>query len=945
MILSRDQIEAATRRFSSRTSIRNRNERLIQEKRYLEADKPERVAKFLARHGLSAGDAERFLANRSAQIHEAADPVAGRAEPNALERILGTSDLMAVSFLEQGLRASRCVGRVWIRAVGGKLIGYGTGCMVSPRLFLTNHHVLRDVPTAGASLVEFDYQVGIDGIPIPTTSFVLTPEEFFFTDAHLDYALCAVQATAPNGHPLRTFGWNPLIEAEGKVIIGQWMNIIQHPGGEPKQLALRENQLVDVLDDFLHYHTDTAPGSSGSPVFNDRWEIAALHHSGVWNTTKDGHILAIDGQVWTDAMGEDRISWKANEGVRVSRIVADLKGRSMTPDQRRLFDGCLGPGPGTEAATRPAPLPLAPSTLGPVIGPDGSVTWTVPLSISVNLGALMTGGATTQTADGRDTSAPDDTGRPTATVHEQAILEAARRELGSAPGVRGLRWGYAFENGWITNRRALVVTVRRRQTPAELDRTGNRRLPESFQGFPIEVTNPTLAELITEAKGPAAGEAIRADSEVIREEITYFPPPGASLDSVDERMRVIAHVSPDAGWPQLESFLSKTRKELVVGMYDFGAPHILQAVETVVRKQGFKEMTLVMQAGESIGEGAKKDDLHDQDVVDALKGDLGNRLKSAWVKKGAVNGWISSSYHIKVAVRDTEAFWLSSGNWQSSNQPNGDPLSETPPQARWLKNHNRDWHAIVEHPAMAAAFRTYLLHDYDNNKAGSGDEALGFPDLFVPEALLVGLGREALGAIRYFQPFDEDRRFKVQPLLTPDNYHEHALALVKSAQTELLIQNQTFNAPKENHAKLRELMDAVLERKNAGVTVRIIFRVYMVSDTRANLEALKDYGFDPEDIKVQGKCHTKAIIADRARVLFGSQNWSNDGVSVNRDASLLFDDEPLARYFAEIFDYDWTNLASHDIGSEATGVEVAPVAADPPPGMARLSWKEYMELM
>ena len=34
----------------------------------------------------------------------------------------------------------------------------------------------------------------------------------------------------------------------------------------------------------------------------------------------------------------------------------------------------------------------------------------------------------------------------------------------------------------------------------------------------------------------------------------------------------------------------------------------------------------------------------------------------AWVE-----GWVASSYHIKVAVRDDEAAWLSSGNWQSSN--------------------------------------------------------------------------------------------------------------------------------------------------------------------------------------------------------------------------------------------------------------------------------------
>ena len=84
---------------------------------------------------------------------------------------------------------------------------------------------------------------------------------------------------------------------------------------------------------------------------------------------------------------------------------------------------------------------------------------------------------------------------------------------------------------------------------------------------------------------------------------------------------------------------------------------------------------------------------------------------------------------------------------------------------------------------------------------------------------------------------------------------------------------------------------------------------------------------------MQANCHTKGIVVDRRRVLIGSQNWSNHGVSVNRDASLLFEDAPLAEYFAGIFADDWNNLAQPRIGSEWVPVVVAA-----PGGRRRRGW-------
>ena len=170
------------------------------------------------------------------------------------------------------------IGRVNIRDAAGRLQGYGTGSLVSPTLLLTNHHVLPDADTARHSAIEFNYQDGIDGRPLLAQLLPFDPDRFFLADDERDFALVAVSATPAE---LAPFGFNRLIEAEGKAIIGEFVTIVQHPRGEKKQVALRENRIVDIPERFLHYSADTEPGSSGSLVFNDQWEAVALHHASV----------------------------------------------------------------------------------------------------------------------------------------------------------------------------------------------------------------------------------------------------------------------------------------------------------------------------------------------------------------------------------------------------------------------------------------------------------------------------------------------------------------------------------------------------------------------------------------------------------------------------------------------------------------------------------------
>lgn len=445
-------ISETEQRYAERKAERDATVRKIETKPLLEVDTPERVEKRMTRLGFSQETAKAISLGEAAPASVPEPAGVTDLGAAAFERVLGRSDLLGVSYLERGLTVARAVARIRIRDDRGRVRGFGTGFLVSPRLLLTNNHVLGNAQVAQFSQAEFNFQDDARGRPLATTIFDLDPQSFFLTDRALDYSLVAVRDnTGAGARGVKSFGFCQLIEAEGKILLGEYASIIQHPNGEAKQLAMRENQVIDLLEDFMHYKTDTAPGSSGSAVFNDQWEVVALHHSGVPERDAQGRILNTDGNVWTEAQGEGKIAWRANEGARISRVIKHVKNQHLTSAQRLLRNEIFE---ATPPALNPFPNESSEETprrttrretgataggLSAFAGPDGSVSWTIPVTLSVRVGGP--GGVVASA----DAGAPDVTGATTtvtpATVTpvvppddsvEQAELRAALSELEAA---------------------------------------------------------------------------------------------------------------------------------------------------------------------------------------------------------------------------------------------------------------------------------------------------------------------------------------------------------------------------------------------------------------------------------------------------------------------------------------------------------------------------------
>lgn len=273
-----------------------------------------------------------------------------------LEKIVGsTKDYVPIAYLDRALSAAASV----VRITDFRRQPIATGVMVSTRLLLSNQHVIPSALQAGAQLAQFRYELDVDGTARATTEFRLDPDALLLSSSidQLDFTIVALGDRVGGVARSTDFGHASLSSAGDKHAAGDFVTLIQHPAGDHKQIALRENRIIGRGRSgiTLHYTADTLGGSSGSPVFNDQFQLIALHHSG--------------GPRNDTVMEDNRpVPEASNEGIRISAIVAYLRqvATTLSGARRQLLLEALD--------LAPVPSAILPRLEGAVVSAQASLT-------------------------------------------------------------------------------------------------------------------------------------------------------------------------------------------------------------------------------------------------------------------------------------------------------------------------------------------------------------------------------------------------------------------------------------------------------------------------------------------------------------------------------------------------------------------------------------------
>lgn len=354
-------------------------------------------------------------------------------------------------------------------------------------------------------------------------------------------------------------------------------------------------------------------------------------------------------------------------------------------------------------------------------------------------------------------------------------------------------------------------------------------------------------------------------------------------------------VSPDCSFETITSELRKANSSIYLNIYEFTDYSLCEELVSALKRNVSVKIFL---EGSPVG-----------GITDVEKYILNRIVNYGGDVRFIVSDDENNVYaryvfnHGKYLIIDNETAIIESCNWAKTGVPKNPTFG------------NREWGIVIKNKDFADYYLKVFFDDWNPIRVDSYSfDQMGFTvpsDFFMYEKYYEGI---------YTPCFKSEKisgDFSITPVISPDTSYDAIMDMIDSAKETIYIEQLYIYKNWGNQTS--PFVKSLIEKSKQGIDIKVIlnYNPYYGS-TNEKTNQTKNY-FEEKGIEVKliftnwsyfSNVHNKGLIIDNESVLISSINWNENSVTCNREAGVIIKNSQVAKYYAEVFFYDW-NLNEH----------------------------------